>query len=239
MLSEVANDAMKWSDHVKKIKRRICQRRTKEWGRRHVLLCCLWKERLPHRRQSVWDFVCLLLWKDSYRWFDNVMGKDTHPKDEVPMQLKQLQWNQSNNQVPISRTDLSSVNKEISQYYFRKKLFSSADIDSRTQLHPPTPNTIQALFHPNHPIKCQILSGTVQAVALTQKEITHHFSSFSWGWFGLVVSCATKFLDRKTGPNKSATLCSNIYFAQIILFYWNFAQNDPLEVPTFNNNKFC
>ena len=25
------------------------------------LLCCLWKARLPHRRQRVWDLVCRLL----------------------------------------------------------------------------------------------------------------------------------------------------------------------------------
>ena len=46
----------------------------------NVPLCCLWKERLPHRLQRVWDLVCRLLydrvghesWSVGRGWRDNV-----------------------------------------------------------------------------------------------------------------------------------------------------------------------
>jgi hypothetical protein len=43
-------------------RRWISKSRRFEMGIQDALLCCLWKARFPQRRQSVWDFVCLLLY---------------------------------------------------------------------------------------------------------------------------------------------------------------------------------
>lgn len=46
---------------ARKLKFRKVNIATRDRGKMHRLLCCLWKARLPQRRQSVWVFVCLLL----------------------------------------------------------------------------------------------------------------------------------------------------------------------------------
>ena len=54
----------------------------------NVPLCCLWKERLPHRLQRVWDLVCRLLyaWRIVRRRENKRRNCETYPNEVVPMQ---------------------------------------------------------------------------------------------------------------------------------------------------------
>ena len=48
-------------------------------------LCCLWKERLPHRLQRVWDLVCRLLHTGGG-------SKKTAKETEVAVRRTRTRW---------------------------------------------------------------------------------------------------------------------------------------------------
>jgi hypothetical protein len=138
--------------------------RVQEKARQDALLCCLWKARFPQRRQSVWDFVCLLLLKRNNQRQSHNNRQRCSPKGRGTYGGNALQINQFNCSThppsSQSKTNLSSVSEEICQFSVYNKISSMQIVGS------PRGASAKLEHHPAHfahnlaPPSCPMLAGT-------------------------------------------------------------------------------